>query len=93
METAIEIKEGCRKLIIDFENMTIVQDIRNESENNLLVKRQFIYGLDELSSVLGVCRLTASKIAKTQLHGCYFISGKRKMVFDYCKVMERLNIC
>jgi|GEM_PF-6126322 len=59
--------------------------------SELLIKKQYVYGLTELGALLGVCPLTAGKIARERLDGCYFKSGKRKLVFESQKVIERLK--
>ena len=57
----------------------------------LIRKKEYLYGLNDLCNYLSICRTSASKLTKERLEGCYFKTGKRKLIFDKEKVIERLE--
>ena len=57
----------------------------------LLRKKEYLYGYGQLALMLGVCRQTSYKLAAEKLKDCYFLTGKRKPIFDKLKVIERLK--
>lgn len=59
--------------------------------SELLRRNEYLYGVQALQNELNISRASAIKLTKEKLNGCYFRSGKRKIVYERDKVLAVLK--